>query len=74
MDILEVLGLDALLAWFILAVGGSMVAGNGFALMQARRGHAPKGAQGELRRGRAWWLLGVGAVISLWGVASLAAG
>jgi hypothetical protein len=74
MDILEVLGLDALLAWFILAVGGSMVLGNGFALFQARRGLAPKGAQGDLREGRAWWLFGVGLVISLWGIASLLAG
>ena len=74
MDVFEVLGLDALLAWFILAVGGSMVAGNGFALFQARRGRAPKDAQGELRQGRAWWLFGVGLLISVWGIASLIAG
>jgi hypothetical protein len=74
MDVLEILGLDALLAWFILAVGGSMVLGNGFALLQARRGRAPKDAQGELRRGRVWWLLAVGTLISVWGIASLLAG
>jgi hypothetical protein len=71
MDVVDLLGLDSLLAQIILAIGGAMVLGNGFAIIQARRGRAPKGAQGEFRAGRAWWLFSVGAIITVWGIASL---
>lgn len=74
MDIVDLLGLDTLLAQMILAVGAAMVLGNGFAIYQNKRGRTPEKAQGEFRAGRAWWLLGVGALITVWGVASLAAG
>ncbi len=74
MDIVDVLGLDSLLAQIILAIGGAMVLGNGFAIYQNRRGRAPKGVEGEFRAGRAWWLLGVGSLIAIWGIASLIAG
>ncbi|MBT8213444.1 MAG: hypothetical protein KJN71_09890 [Acidimicrobiia bacterium] len=71
MDIVDVLGLDSLLAMTILAIGAAMVAGNGFAIIQARRGNAPADATGEFRASRAWWLLAVGAVIFVWGLASI---
>lgn len=71
-SVVDILGLNDLLAQLILAVGAAMVLGNGFAIYQARQGKAPKGAQGEFRAGRAWWLLGVGALITVWGIASLA--
>ena len=74
MDIVDLLGLDTLIAQLILAVGAAMVLGNGFAIVQHHRGRAPKGATGPFRASRAWWLLGVGALITLWGVASLVAG
>ena len=74
MDITELLGLDDLLAQLILAVGAAMVLGNGFAMVQHARGRDPKKAGGEFRAGRAWWLLGVGLLITLWGVASLMTG
>jgi len=32
-----------------------------------------RSADGDLRRGRAWFLLGVGLVIAVWGAASLIA-
>ena len=35
------------------------------------RGKRPKKAQGDFRPARAWFLLAVGAVISVWGLASL---
>ncbi len=70
-SVVDILGLNDLLAQLILAVGAAMVLGNGYAIYQARRGKAPKGAQGEFRAGRAWWLLAVGALIGLWGIASL---
>jgi hypothetical protein len=71
MDVIDVLGLDSLIAQIILAIGAAMFLGNGFAIYQHHKGRAPQGAHGEFRSGRAWWLLGVGAIITLWGVASL---
>ena len=72
--ITDVLGLDDLLAQFILAVGAAMVLGNGAAIWVHSQGKTPKKAAGEFRPARAWWLLGVGVVIAIWGVASLFAG
>jgi hypothetical protein len=73
MDITELLGLDDLLVQLILAVGAAMVLGNGYAIFQNSRGKHPAGSSGEFRTGRAWWLLAVGALITLWGIASLIA-
>jgi hypothetical protein len=73
MTIKELLGLDDLLAQLILAVGAAMVLGNGFAIYQHSRGKQPKGEAGEFRTARAWWLLGVGLLISVWGIGSLLA-
>ena len=67
----EILDLDALLAQLVLAIGAALVLGNGFAIYQNRRGRAPKGAEGEFRAPRAWFLAAAGLVMSLWGVASL---
>jgi uncharacterized iron-regulated membrane protein len=73
-DIVDVLGLDALLAQMILAVGGAMVLGSGYAIYMHRRGRAPAHAEGEFRATRTYWLLGVGVLISAWGIASLITG
>jgi hypothetical protein len=51
-----------------------MVLGNGFAIYQNHRGRRPPKVEGEFRAGRAWWLFGVGIVITVWGAASLLAG
>jgi hypothetical protein len=74
MDVVDVLGLDALLGQFVVALGGALVLGNGYAIYKARRGETPQGEEGEFRAGRAWWLLAVGGVILLWGLISLLAG
>ncbi len=71
MTITELLGLDDLLAQMILALGAAMVLGNGFAIFQHSRGNHPKGQTGEFRAARAWWLLSVGLLITLWGLGSL---
>ena len=55
----------------LLAIGLALIAGNGFAIIQARRGKTPKGEEGDFRPGRAWWLLAVGALMTVWGLASL---
>ena len=67
----EVLGLDTLLGQFVLALGLAMVLGNGYAIYQNRRGAKPKGEEGEFRAGRAYWLFGIGSVMTLWGTATL---
>ena len=70
---MDIFNLNELLAQLILALGAALVLGNGYALLQARRGNKPKGLDGEIRRGRAWWLIAVGLVITVWGLGSLIA-
>jgi len=70
---LDIFDLDSLLAQLILGLGAALVIGNGYALLMAKRGVKPKDAQGEIRRGRAWFLLAVGVVIAVWGATSLIA-
>ena len=72
MDVVELLGLDSLLGAMVLALGAAMVLGNGFAIYQNHRGRRPAKETGEFRAGRAWWLFGVGVLITIWGVASSA--
>tara|TARA_B100001123_G_scaffold417609_1_gene520560 strand:+ start:331 stop:552 length:222 start_codon:yes stop_codon:yes gene_type:complete len=71
MDITDVLGLDTLLAQMILAIGAAMVFGNGFAVFQHKKGRGPDRAKEDFHPARAWWLLSVGLMISIWGIASL---
>ncbi|HUG75037.1 MAG TPA: hypothetical protein VMM81_05115 [Acidimicrobiia bacterium] len=68
---MDIFDLDSLVAQMILAVGAALLLGNAYALVMAKRGVRPKGADGDLRRGRAWFLLAVGAVIAAWAAASL---
>ena len=69
----DIFDLDTLLVQAIAAVGAALVAGNGWAIIMDRRGTKPKGATGEFREGRAWWLLSVGLLVTVWGVGSLIA-
>ena len=71
---MDIFDLDGLLAQMILALGAALVLGNGYALIAARRGVKPKGAEGDLRRGRAWFLLAVGVVMTAWGLATVVIG
>ena len=71
---MEVLGLDSLLGQFVLALGLAMVLGNGYAIYQNRRGRKPKDETGEFRAVRAYWLLAVGVLITIWGAVSLFTG
>jgi hypothetical protein len=70
----DIFDISSLLAQLILALGAALVIGNGYALLMARQGVRPKGATGELNRGRAWFLLSVGMLIAAWGLATLLAG
>ena len=67
----QLLDLDLLMKQIALAFGAAMVIGNLFAIIQHKRGKAPKGEAGEFRAGRAYWLLGVGLLIGTWGGVSL---
>jgi hypothetical protein len=67
----QLVDLDLLVKQMALAFGAAMVLGNLFAIIQNKRGKAPKGETGEFRAVRAYWLLGVGALIATWGAASL---
>ncbi len=70
-DIVEIFDLNRLLVLTVLAMGLAMVVGNGFAIWQHHRGKKPKGEEGEFRGPRAYWLLGVGALMTVWGLLSL---
>jgi hypothetical protein len=70
----DIFDFDSLFEQLVLALGAALVLGNGYAIYQHRRGRKPKGAIGEFRAARAWWLLAVGVVIGGWGLASLVAG
>ncbi len=70
---MDIFNVNELLAQLMLAVGAALFAGNAFALIQNRRGVRPKNTDGEFRTGRAWWLIAVGLVITVWALASLLA-
>ncbi len=67
----DILNLDTLLAQLVAALGAALVVGNGAAIYVHWRGKTPKRAPGEFRAPRAWFLLAVGLVIGVWGLASL---
>ena len=69
-DFGEILGLDQLLVLIVLAIGVAMLAGNGFAVWQHHKGSKPKGEDGEFRPSRAYWLIGVGLIMTTWGLLS----
>ena len=73
-DLQTILNLDLLIKQLALALGLAMVIGNGYAIYKNRRGQKPKDEEGDFRPGRAYWLLGVGILISAWGGISLLTG
>jgi hypothetical protein len=70
---MDIFNINELLAQLMLALGAALVLGNGYALVMARRGVKPKGMEGDLHKGRAWWLIGVGLLITVWAGVSLIA-
>jgi hypothetical protein len=67
----QLVDLDLLVKQMALAFGAAMMLGNLFAIIQNKRGKAPKGETGEFRAVRAYWLLAVGTLVGTWGAASL---
>jgi hypothetical protein len=72
-DVDAIFDLDLLIKQLALALGLAMVIGNAYAIYKNRKGDKPKDEQGDFRPGRAYWLLGVGTLITLWGGISLLA-
>ncbi len=70
-DMVELLGLDSLFAQMITGIGLALVVGNGYAWYRHSRGRDPEDAEGPFRTGRVVFLIGVGIVMTAWGVASL---
>jgi len=67
----DIFDLDSLFAQMVLAIGAALLIGNGYALIMDRRGKKPKGQEGDLRTGRAWFLVGIGALMTWWGLGSV---
>ena len=67
----DLFDIQTLFPQLILAIGAALAGGNGFALYQAKRGRRPEGEHGEIRTGRAWFLLVVGLLMAVWGLSSL---
>ncbi len=70
---MDIFVVNELVVQLILAVGAALLLGNAYALIQDRRGVRPKNMEGELRRGRAWWLIAIGTILTVWAAASLLA-
>lgn len=69
---LDLLGIDNLLAELILGVGLAMLLGNGVAWFKARRGEAPADVENAtFRPGRARFFIVVGLLMTIWALASI---
>ncbi len=67
----EILGLDSVLAELTIGLGLALVAGNGFAWWRHRQGRRPAAVSGRFRVGRVAFLMAVGLLMTVWGIASL---
>lgn len=67
---MDLFDINSLFPQLVLALGAALVGGNGLALWHERRGRRPEGL-GELRVGRARWLIVVGLVMMASGIATL---
>ena len=66
----DLFDINSLFQQLVLALGAALAGGNGLALWHDRRGKRPEGL-GELRLGRARWLVVVGLFMAGWGLATL---
>jgi hypothetical protein len=71
---IDILGIDTLFAEMVTGLGLALLVGNLLAWRKHRRGEHPKGIEGEFRQGRVVFLVTIGFLMTLWGVASLLAG
>ena len=67
---MDLFDIESLFPQLVLALGAALAGGNGLAIWHERRGKRPDDL-GELRRGRAWFLLVVGVLMAVWGLGTL---
>lgn len=68
---IDILGLDTLVAEMVTGLGLALIVGNLLAWRKHRRGEVPTGVEGAYRPGRVRFLLVVGLLMTAWGTASL---
>jgi hypothetical protein len=71
--VLDFIGVDTLFAELTVALGLALVIGNGLAFYKANRGEKPAAVDESsvFRPKRALFLIGVGVLMTAWGIASI---
>ena len=70
----DILGIDTLFAELVTGLGLALLVGNLLAWRKHRKGEHPRGVEGEFRPGRVLFLLTIGLLMTVWGVASMLTG
>ena len=68
---IDILGIDTLFAEMVTGLGLALLVGNVLAWRKHRKGERPPGVEGEFRQGRVMFLLAIGFLMTVWGVASM---
>ena len=71
---MDLFDIDTLFPQLVTALGLALIAGNGFALVQHYRGKLVTEGDGQIRQGRACFLIVIGAVLTGWGALTLLSG
>ena len=67
----DILGINTLFAELVTGLGLALLVGNLLAWRKHRQGERPHGVEGEFRQGRVLFLLAIGLLMTVWGVASM---
>lgn len=68
----DFLDVENLFPELVMALGLALILGNGYAWWKHRRGEAPEAVEGaRFRPGRVVFLIAVGALLTVWGAATL---
>jgi len=67
----DLFDIETLFPQLVAALGFALIAGNGLALVQHYRGKLVVEGDGQIRKGRAWFLIGVGVILTIWGAVTL---
>ena len=71
---IDILGIDTLFSEMVTGLGLALLVGNLLAWRKHRKGESPRGVEGEFRQGRVLFLLAIGLLMTVWGVASMLSG
>ena len=71
---IDILGIDTLFAEMVTGLGLALLVGNLLAWRKHRKGERPRGVEGDFRPGRVMFLLAIGFLMTVWGVASMLSG